>query len=93
MPSSRRPENGVAVTVRDGDGSVTIPWDECREWHVVNGGEAGLVVRGLDAWSAVRWEFFDARGRVVAEGSRAFGRLEQLDVPAGGRLTAREVTA
>ena len=48
---------------------------------------------GLDAWSAVRCEIRDARGRVVAEGSRAFGRVEQFDVPAGGRLTAREVTA
>ena len=27
MPSSRRPQNGVAVTVRYGDGSVTLPED------------------------------------------------------------------
>ena len=37
-------ENGVAVTVRYGDGPVSLPLDGCREWHVVNGGEAGVVV-------------------------------------------------
>ncbi len=85
--------NGVAVTVRYGDGSVSLPSQGCREWHVVNGAETGVVVIGLDAWPAVRHEIRDARGRVVAEGTRSFGRVEQFDVPAGGRLTAWEVNA
>ena len=82
----------VAVTARYGDGPVPHPGDGCREWHVVNGGEAGVVVAGLDAWAAVRYEIRDSRGRVSDEGCRAFGRIERVDVPAGGRLAAREVT-
>lgn len=85
-------DGAVAVTARYGDGPVTRPSDGCREWHVVNGAEAGVIVIGLDAWKHVRHEIRDARGRVVAEGSSAFGHVEQFDVPAGGRLTVTALT-
>lgn len=81
-------EKGVTVTVRYGDGPVSLP-DGCRVWHVVNGGEAAVVILGLDAWPATRYEIHDARGRIAFEGQTSFGRTALLDVPAGGRLTAR----
>ena len=82
---------GVAVTVRYGDGPITRPDDGCREWHVVNGAEADVVVIGLDGWTAVRFEIRDARGRLVDEGRRAFGGVEIVPVPAGGRLAVWEL--
>ena len=85
-------DGDVTVTARYGDGPVTLPSDDCREWHVVNGAEAGVIVIGLDSWVHVRYEIRDARGRVVAEGSSGFGRVEQFDVPAGGRLAATAIT-
>ena len=54
----------VAVTARYGDGPVSHPGDGCREWHVVNGGEAGVVVAGLDAWAP-----FATRSATVAAAS------------------------
>ena len=77
------------MTVRYGDGPVDLPPDDCAEWHIVNGAEAGVVVIGLDGWPEARHEIRDARGRIVAEGIRAFGPVELVDVPAGGRFSAR----
>ncbi|WP_457101947.1 alpha-galactosidase [Microbacterium sp. P5_E9] len=79
---------GIALTVRYGDGLVVLPSGGGDEWHVVNGGEAGVVVIGLDGWPDSHYEIRDARGRIVAEGSRAFGTVELLAVPAGGRFSA-----
>jgi hypothetical protein len=86
-------EGGVAVTVCYGDGPVGLPEERCREWHVINGAEAGVVVIGLDAWRLAGYEIRDARGRLASEGSGALGRVERFPVPAGGRHTARELSA
>jgi alpha-galactosidase len=81
----------VTVTARYGDGPVSLPGETCREWHVINGGEAGIMLIGLDAWQAARYELFDARGRLRAEGPVSPLRVQIFDVPAGGRLRAWEV--
>jgi len=84
--------DGVTVTVRYGDGAVALRDDDRREWHVVNGGERGIVVLGLDRWPGVEYEIRDARGGPAGDGCRAFAAVEQLAVPAGGRLTVRPRT-
>jgi alpha-galactosidase len=78
----------TTVTTRYGDGPARLRRDGRREWHVVNGGEAGVVVFGLDTWATVDYAIRDARGRIVEEGTRVFAAVERLDVPAGGLLTA-----
>ena len=88
-----RRTDGVAVTVRYGDGPVALPRDGCREWHVVNGGEAGVVVIGLDAWPARPLRDPRRPRPCGRRGQSRFGRVEQFDVPAGGRLTTTRLTA
>jgi alpha-galactosidase len=81
--------DGVTVTVRYGEGAVALHDDDRRAWHVVNGGESGIVVLGLDGWPGVEYEIRDARGGEVGVGCRAFAAVEHLPVPAGGRLAVR----
>jgi alpha-galactosidase len=83
----------TTVTTRYGDGPVRLRHDGCREWHVVNGAEAGVVIFGLDTWTTVDYAIRDARGRVADEGTRVFTAVERLAVPAGGLLTVRPAAA
>jgi hypothetical protein len=71
---------------------VALGDDDRREWHIVNGGEHGIVVLGLDRWQAIDYEICDARGRTVDVGWRTFAAVEQLAVPAGGRIVVRPHT-